>query len=164
MNPMNPEAQENPEYGSYTETFLSNPGKAADELRRALKDGLAPEFVEKYLEPLLSEAQNVNRVNKEAMMGEATRKLDSLRSALLAQLNLINSGSPEAIKKTVENFAEERDLDIKPTKGHAVNIGPDMRPDWTSKDGEIGLRVTSDSVWVYRKVMDKWIPTFLKDI
>jgi hypothetical protein len=161
---MNPEAKETPEYGPNTEAFLTNPNMVVDQIRQALKAGLAPEFVEQHLEPILREARNVNKVNKKQQMAETTRKIDSLRNALITQLKLIDAMNHEEIKQTVKRFCEERNLDIKPVKNHAVNINTDMTPDWTSDDGQIGLQITPDSVWIYQNLNGRWMPTFLKDI
>lgn len=160
---MQTENLENFENRRYIESFFNNPQEAAKQIDEALKSGsLAPDFVEKHLVPLMREAENVNKTNRELKLQEQGTKIEQLKSALLSQLNLIDPSNHDAIKEALKNFCEERDLDILPKHGDTIYVKPDLKPDWISADEEIAVIVRPTSVWVYTKLNNNWYPTSLK--
>lgn len=142
----------------YTETFINNPDQISQELLKALKSGLAPEFAEQHLKPLLEEARNVNTVNQEMEQSKVTMKIDLLRGPLKLKLSGF-SGELNELFPLLKDFCAEKELSIEPQRGNAIQIkaANALTPDWVSDDGQFAVKLTSTAVWLYIKFRDKWM-------
>ncbi len=150
----------NCESGSKTpsvDELMHSPATVLSEILRALdSDNLDKGFVEKHLAEILRAARNVNAFirNGENAVGQ------DLKTKLLVELAISDlSLSRENLKKILEKFCAENELDLHPKAGWALTAIEEckLNPDLVSRDGQIAIKINKDHIYVYERLQKGWV-------
>jgi len=140
------------------ESLFSDPKTTAELLQQAVNEGhIDAGALEASLKPYLDLARRGLQKQQKSVQDQWEVQREQLKTELFTKLINFN-GDLNALKAILEPICKEHRLLLEPPPEAAINSEPIMTPDWISRDGQVAIELTKNSIKMLINIKDRWIP------